>query len=91
MRIRGSAFVGAKAKICRIIKKQSAPFIASIGVSGDIKLLARNPMPVRKLCTPEHWDSYERVCRAEGIEIHEEAYLVPGSAYLTAKNRAKSS
>lgn len=82
MRRRGEAFVKAKAKILRLIKNQDAPFVASVGLSGEVSLVNANPMPTKKLCRPEHWESYIRVCKAEGIEIHQEAYTVPGSSCL---------
>jgi predicted nuclease of predicted toxin-antitoxin system len=82
MKRRGEAFVRANAKILRVIKKREAPFVASIGLSGEVTLVNSNPMPTKKLCRPEHWESYVRVCKAEGVEIHEEAYTVPGSTCL---------
>jgi hypothetical protein len=82
MNRRGQAFVKAKAKILAMVRKHPAPFIASIGLSAEVNLVDEKPMPTKKLCRPEHWESYLKVCKAEGVEIHEQAYTVPGSAYL---------
>lgn len=82
MHLRGKAFVKAKAKILRAIKHHTAPFVASVGLSADVNIVDEKPMPTKKLCRPEHWESYLKVCKAEGVEIHEQAYSVAGSDYL---------
>jgi len=82
MHLRGKAFVKAKAKILRAIKHHAAPFVASVGLSADVNIVDEKPMPTKKLCHPEHWESYLKVCKAEGVEIHEQAYSVAGSDYL---------
>ena len=82
MEERGKAFKKAKAKALRIIKKQEATFIASIGIDGSVKTVDRRPMPTRKQCTEAHWDSFVRVCRAEGVPIPQEAFSAPGALRL---------
>lgn len=82
MNRRAAAFVKAKPKILRLIKRQQAPFVASIGLSAEVILVDEKPMPTRKYCRPEHWESYVKVCKAEGVEIHEDAHSVPGSEVL---------
>jgi hypothetical protein len=82
MKLRGKAFVLAKSRILHAIRNNDAPFVASIGSNGTVTLLDKRPGPMKRLCQPEHWASYVRVCRAEGVEIHEEAYSYPGSAVL---------
>ena len=64
---RAAAFLRAKPKILRMLKKQPLPFIATIWLNGDVHLDTANPTPSRKKVHPKDWESYERVCRAEGI------------------------
>jgi len=82
MHVRGKAFLKARAKILRALKHHEAPFVASVGLSGDVNVVDEKPMPTKKLCRPEHWESYLKVCKSEGVEIHEQAYSVAGSDYL---------
>jgi predicted nuclease of predicted toxin-antitoxin system len=87
MNLRGKAFVNAKARILRVIRHHAPPFVASIGLSDDVNVVDEKPMPTKKLCRPEHWESYLKVCRAEGVEVHEKAYTVAGSDYLSRRGK----
>lgn len=66
--VRGKAFINAKAKIFRMLRKQPRPFIATILLGGDVHLDTAKPSPNRSKVDPKDWESYERVCKAEGIE-----------------------
>jgi hypothetical protein len=75
---RGEAFLKARNKIQRLLIKQPWPFIATIRLDGEVHLDEPHPAPSRKSIDGRDWESYERVCKAEGID--QEA--VPGSAFL---------
>lgn len=66
--IRAKAFLKAKSKIFRILKNQPRPFIATIWLGGEIHLDNPNPSPNRNRVDRKDWESYERVCKAEGID-----------------------
>lgn len=66
--VRGEAFIKAKARILRILRKQPFPFIATILMDGDVRVTSVNPRPSRKKVNVKDWESYERVCRAERID-----------------------
>jgi hypothetical protein len=65
---RGNAFIKGRAKILRMLKNQPRPFIATIRSNGEIHLDTANPTPSRRKIDPRDWESYERVCKAEGID-----------------------
>lgn len=65
---RGEAFLRGKAGIFRMLKKQTRPFIATIWLRGEVHLDSAHPSPNRKRVDPRDWESYERVCKEEGIE-----------------------
>jgi predicted nuclease of predicted toxin-antitoxin system len=66
--VRGRAFIKAKAKIERAIRKsKGVRFIGSVGTNGDFKVNERDPNPQRKTCDDRDWESYERVCKSEGV------------------------
>jgi len=68
-KIRGDAFLAAKAAIMRALsEREIKPFIASIGMGGTFSIIEEKPRPTRKKCDPRDWESYRRVCEAEGIE-----------------------
>jgi hypothetical protein len=75
--VRGSAFIKAKSRIFRMLRKQPRPFIATILLDGSVHLDTDNPAPNRKKVEPKDWESYERVCRAEGIEPEKARIAVP--------------
>jgi hypothetical protein len=68
---RGEAFKKAKSKILRTLRKQARPFIATVLLSGEIHMDSSNPRPSRKKVDSRDWESYERVCAAEGINPFE--------------------
>lgn len=65
---RGNAFIKGKAKILRTLKNQPRPFIATIRSNGEVHLDTANPAPSRRKIDPRDWESYTRVCEAEGID-----------------------
>lgn len=68
--LRGKAFLRALPKIQRLLRKQPRPFIATIQMSGEVRLDTPNPTPSRRKVDPRDWESYERVCAAEQVEPH---------------------
>lgn len=80
--IRAAAFLKAWPKLLRILKRQPRPFIATILRDGNINLDAADPRPSRKHIDPRDWESYERVCRAEGIDSEKQPPDVSGPAEL---------
>jgi len=66
--VRGAAFIKARAKILRMLRKQQRPFIVTVLMDGQLHLDAAKPSPSRKKVDPKDWESYERVCKAEGID-----------------------
>jgi len=66
--VRASAFIRVKDAIFRELHRQKgSPFIASIGMSGEFRMLEKSPMPQRKFCDDKDWISYERVCTEAGV------------------------
>ncbi len=72
-KIRGDAFLAARAAIKRALRETGKrPFIASIGMGGTFSVVEEKPRPRRKKCDPRDWESYRRVCEAEGISPENE-------------------
>ena len=70
--VRGNAFLKALSKIEAEIDKhrrnsQKAYFIAVVGMTGTLTIRAESPLPHRKTCDAKDWESYERVCKSEGV------------------------
>jgi hypothetical protein len=65
--LRGNAFIEAQSRVMHALKKQKENFLACIGFGGTFSIVNRNPKPMRKLCDPRDWESYQRVCESEGI------------------------
>ena len=70
--VRGNAFLRALPKIETEIARHRRNtkrnyFIAVVGMSGTLTIRAESPLPHRKTCDPKDWESYERVCRSEGV------------------------
>jgi hypothetical protein len=79
--VRGRAFLKALPKIEKeIVEHQKDPgrkyFVAVVGMAGTLTVRAESPLPHRKTCDAKDWESYERVCQAEGIL----AFRLPGSS-----------
>ena len=65
--VRGKAFIAARRKIAAALKAHKARnFIAVVG-TGSFRICAESPLPSRKSCEPEDWESYERVCKKAGV------------------------
>jgi len=70
--VRGRAFLKALPRVEReIARHQREPkrnyFIAVIGMAGTLTLKAESPLPHRRTCDAKDWESYARVCQAEGV------------------------
>ena len=65
---RSSAFIKPFPDIYAELKrKRGKPFIGSVGMSGEFRVVDTDPWPNRVLCTDHDWDSFEVVCRREGV------------------------
>jgi hypothetical protein len=60
--VRGNAFLTAKHR-----KAKRQYFIGIVGMSGTLTIRAESPLPHRKTCDQKDWESYERVCKSEGV------------------------
>jgi hypothetical protein len=67
--VRGQALLTAKSQIFHALKKQESHFLACIGLTGTFTIVTDRPRPSRKICDPQDWDSYKRVCDSEGVSI----------------------
>ena len=70
--VRGNAFLKALPNIEWEIKKHRRKrklnyFIAVIGMTGTFRVKAEAPLPHRKTCDVKDWESYQDVCRVEGV------------------------
>ena len=66
--VRGLAFLKALGRIEKAIRSHSGSyFIGIVGMNGEFRIRAESPLPSRKTCDPRDWDSYERVCKIEGV------------------------
>jgi predicted nuclease of predicted toxin-antitoxin system len=70
--VRGNAFLAALPKINKELSKRRTRqknkyFIGIIGMHGTLAIRAESPLPHRKRCDSRDWESYERVCAAEGL------------------------
>lgn len=66
--IRGRAFIKARGTIEEALADHKHRyFIGIVTMSGNFKIRALNPLPERKTCDDRDWDSYERVCKEEGV------------------------
>ena len=67
---RGRAFIKAKPLIenaLRKHRKRKRYFIGMVGMNGTFRVCDESPLPTRKTCDIKDWDSYEQVCRNEGV------------------------
>ena len=70
--VRGNAFLKTLPRIEKKIARHRSRgkrnyFIGVVGMSGTLKIRAESPLPHRKTCDAKDWESYERVCRVEGV------------------------
>jgi hypothetical protein len=66
--VKGAAFIAAGNAIEAALRKhRRSYFIGVVGIPGTFRICAESPMPSRKTCHQEDWDSYERVCRSAGV------------------------
>ena len=70
--VRGNAFLKALPRITGELSKhkkrrKNRYFIAVVGMHGSLTIKADAPLPHRKTCATMDWESYERVCAAEGV------------------------
>jgi len=70
--VRGNAFLKALPEITSELAKhkrrrKNRYFIAVVGMNGTLTVKADAPLPYRKTCNTLDWESYERVCRMEGV------------------------
>ena len=70
--VRGNAFLKARPRITAELSKhkkrrKNRYFIAVVGMHGSLTIKADAPLPHRKTCATMDWESYERVCAAEGV------------------------
>jgi hypothetical protein len=70
--VRGNAFLQALPRITAELarhkrRRTNRYFIAIVGMHGSFTMKAEAPLPHRKTCDQKDWDSYERVCAAEGV------------------------
>ena len=74
---RGTAFIAAtKAIATHMATANGNPFIATIGINGDVTMNDQNPRPTRKACDQADWESYVRVCKVEGIAAERPTTLI---------------
>ena len=65
--VRGKAFIKARRRILAAASRyKDKSFIAVVGMEGTFRIVDDSPRPNRKQCDGRDWDSYERVCSAEG-------------------------
>lgn len=67
---RGEAFLKALPKIEKEIyshRRSRRNFIAVIGMGGTFRICQEAPLPERRRCDQRDWDSYERVCKEQGV------------------------
>jgi predicted nuclease of predicted toxin-antitoxin system len=72
--VRGNAFLKALPLIESELQKHKRSrknkyFIGVIGTLGTFSVKVESPLPHRKTCDPRDWESYERVCAAEGVLV----------------------
>ena len=66
--IRGNAFIKARSSIEQaILDHKGRYFIGVVGMNGSFRICEESPLPTRKTCDPKDWESYEQVCREEGV------------------------
>lgn len=70
--VRGNAFLRALPRITAELskhkkRKNNRYFIGIVGMKGTLTVKAEAPLPYRKTCDPKDWESYARVCVAEGV------------------------
>jgi len=68
--VRGRAFIKAIEVIEQAIadhRKKRRNFIGVVGMQGTFRVVSEKPLPHRATCDPRDWESYERVCIAEGV------------------------
>jgi hypothetical protein len=67
--VRGAAFLKALPAIYDELKqrKKGRYFIGIVGMSGTFRIKEERPLPHRKSCDRSDWESYKRVCDAEGV------------------------
>ncbi len=68
---RAKAFLSAQEEIEKELRRRGRrkrrSFIGIVGIAGTFRVEDERPLPHRKLCDLLDWQSYERVCHAEGV------------------------
>lgn len=68
--VRGRAFIKAIGEIEAAIaahRKAGRNFIGVVGMQGTFRIVEEKPLPHRATCDQRDWESYKRVCQAEGV------------------------
>jgi predicted nuclease of predicted toxin-antitoxin system len=66
--VRGSAFLKALPLIEKALHEHvGLYFIGKVGSAGAFNIRAESPLPQRKTCDLRDWQSYDRVCKQEGV------------------------
>jgi hypothetical protein len=68
--VRGHAFIKALELIESAIdnyQKQGKNFVGIIGMHGTFRIVEERPLPHRATCDARDWESYKKVCEAEGV------------------------
>ncbi|MGB6159344.1 MAG: hypothetical protein WBH45_13745 [Acidobacteriaceae bacterium] len=68
--VRGNAFLKARPLIEKAFREHQRRvryFIGVVGMNGTFRICEESPLPERKSCDPRDWESYEQVCRDEGV------------------------
>jgi len=66
--VRGDAFIRARKLIEKsLASHKGAYFVGVVGTNGSFRVCAESPLPSRKTCKPEDWQSYDRVCKTAGV------------------------
>jgi hypothetical protein len=67
--VRGNAFIKARKLIEKALRKHQGKkyFIGVVGMDASFRICDESPLPTRKTCDPKDWDSYEIVCKQEGV------------------------
>jgi hypothetical protein len=68
--VRARAFIKALPEIENAIashRKRRAYFLGVVGMQGTFRVAQERPLPHRATCDLRDWESYERVCKTEGV------------------------
>jgi hypothetical protein len=65
--VRGAAFIKARRAIeAALTMHKRSYFVGVVGLPGTFRVGAESPLPNRKTCHLNDWQSYERVCKKAG-------------------------